>query len=79
MLPIPKIDTPSKMDSGSDGLGLFYFSRTLYVLVLITVVVFAGLVLSSANSLGLGWLFIIAFVIGCLFALFYSVSLEQKN
>lgn len=79
VLPIPKIDTPSKMDSGSDGLGLFYFSRTLYVLVLITVVVFAGLVLSSANSLGLGWLFIIAFVIGCLFALFYSVSLEQKN
>jgi hypothetical protein len=79
VLPIPKIDTPSKMDSGSDGLGLFYFSRTLYVLILITVIVFAGLVLSSANAVGLGWLFIIAFVIGCLFALFYSVSLEQKN
>lgn len=79
ILPIPKIDTPSKMDSGSDGLGMFYFSRTLYVLVFITTVVFAGLVLSSANTVGMGWLFIIAFIIGCLFALFYSISLEQKN
>lgn len=79
ILPIPKIDMPSKMDSGSDGLGMFYFSRTLYVLVFITTVVFAGLVLSSANTVGMGWLFIIAFIIGCLFALFYSISLEQKN
>ncbi len=79
ILPIPKIDMPSKMDSGSDGLGLFYFSRTLYVLVLVTVLAFSALVFSSANSVGMGWLFIIAFVIGCIFALFYSVSLEQKN
>lgn len=79
VLPIPKIDMPSKMDSGSDGLGMFYFSRTLYVLVLVTVLAFSGLVFSSANSVGMGWLFIIAFVIGCIFALFYSVSLEQKN
>ncbi len=79
ILPIPKIDMPSKMDSGSDGLGLFYFSRTLYVLVFITIVIFAGLVLSSANYVGMGWLFIIAFIIGCIFALFYSISLEQKN
>jgi hypothetical protein len=46
---------------------------------LVTVVVFAGLVLSSANTVGMGWLFIIAFVIGCLLSLFYSISLEQKN
>lgn len=79
ILPVPKIDLSSKMDSGSDGLGLFYFSRTLYVLVFITIIVFAALVWFSANSVGIGWLFIISFIIGCLFALFYSISLEQKN
>ena len=26
ILPIPKIDMPSKMDAGSDGLGMFFFS-----------------------------------------------------
>lgn len=78
-LPIPKIDVPSKMDSGSDGLGIFYFSRTLYVLVFTTIIIFSGLVLSSANYVGMGWLFIIAFIIGCIFAFFYSISLEQKN
>lgn len=78
-LPIPKIDVPSKMDSGSDGLGLFFFSRTLYVLVLITIVIFTALVFTSASTVGLGWLFIIAFVIGCIFSLLYSASLEQKN
>jgi len=79
ILPVPKIDVPSKMDSGSDGLGLFFFSRTLYVLVFVTIVVFVGLVLSSANTVGMGWLFIIAFAIGCIFAFFYRISLEQKN
>jgi hypothetical protein len=79
MLPIPKIDVPSKMDGGTDGLGIFYFSRTLYVLIAITVLVFAGLVLSAINHVGLLWLFIIAFVIGCIFSTIYSIGVEQKN
>ncbi|MGV8150468.1 MAG: hypothetical protein ACP5NV_01945 [Candidatus Woesearchaeota archaeon] len=79
ILPIPKIDMPSKMDAGSDGLGMFFFSRTLYVLVLVTVAVFAALVFSSIKSIGSGWLFIIAFIIGCILSAAYSISLEQKN
>lgn len=79
ILPIPKIDWPTRMDSGADGLGIFFFSRTLYVLVLITVLVFIALVLTSTSIAGLGWLFVIAFIIGCMVSLIYSISLEQKN
>ncbi|GIU69368.1 MAG: hypothetical protein KatS3mg002_0604 [Candidatus Woesearchaeota archaeon] len=78
-LPIPKIDTPSKMEGGSDGLGLFYYSRTLFVLVFVTVVVFAALVFSSATLIGIGWLFLISFIIGCIISLLYSIWIEQKN
>lgn len=78
-LPIPKIDIPSKMDSGSDGLGIFYFSRSLFVLVFITIVVFAALVFSSATIIGIGWLFVISFIIGCVFSALYSIWIEQKN
>jgi hypothetical protein len=77
-LPIPKIDSPQRMDSGSDGLGLFYFSRTLYVLVLATIIAFTALVLMSIN-LGYGWLFLLAFIIGCLLSGIYMLTLEQKN
>jgi hypothetical protein len=79
MLPIPKIDLPTRMDAGSDGLGMFFFSRTLYVLVLATIIIFCALVFIAASVIGLGWLFIIAFIIGCLIAAFYSISIEQKN
>ena len=79
MLPIPKIDSPTKMDSGTDGLGMFYFSRTLYVLVYATILIFAALVLLSTNYASFGWLFIIAFILGCLLSIIYSVALEQKN
>jgi len=79
LLPIPKIDVPTKMDSGSDGLAMFFFSRTLYVLVLVTVLVFTALVFTSISVVGLGWLFAIAFIIGCIVAILYSISIEQKN
>ena len=32
MLPVPKLDLPTKIDSASDGLGLFFYSRGVYVL-----------------------------------------------
>ena len=66
------------IDSGSDGLGLFYFSRTLYVLVFFTILSFTFLVLFSKNA-GYGWLFTLAFIIGCILSGIYSITLEQKN
>ena len=79
MLPIPKIDIPTKMDSGSDGLGMFFFSRTLYVLVLVTIIVFVGLVFVASTYAALWWMFILAFIIGCIVSGIYSITLEQKN
>lgn len=79
MLPIPKIDSPSKMDSGTDGLAMFFFSRTLYVLVFATILVFSALVFGAAGSIAMGWLFILAFLVGCLLAILYSITIEQKN
>jgi hypothetical protein len=79
MLPIPKIDFPTKMDSGTDGLGMFYFSRTLYVLVYATILIFSALVLLSTSYASFGWLFVLAFILGCLTAIIYSVAVEQKN
>ena len=79
MLPIPKIDFPTRMDSGTDGLGMFYFSRTLYVLVYATILIFSALILISTSYESFGWLFILAFILGCLVSIIYSVAVEQKN
>jgi len=79
LLPIPKIDIPTKMDAGSDGLGMFFFSRTLYVLVLATVVCFAILSFLATTYAGLWWLFIISFILGCIIAGSYAAALEQSN
>jgi hypothetical protein len=79
MLPVPKIDIPTKMDSGSDGLGVLYFSRTIYVLSLATLVAYLVLIYSSTTIKNLGWLFIVAFLVGAIFATVYSLSVEQKN
>lgn len=79
MLPIPKIDWPTKMDAGSDGLGVFFFSRTLYVLVFATVLFFAVLVFLATSYAALWWMFIIAFLLGSIVALIYSVMIEQKG
>lgn len=79
MLPIPKIDFPTRMDSGTDGLGMFYFSRTLYVLVYATILIYSALVLLSTSYDSLGWMFVIAFIMGCLLSLIYSIAIEQKN
>lgn len=80
LLPVPKIDLPTKMDAGSDGLSMFFFSRTMFVLVFSTIFVYSILVYIAANSYAtLGGLFIVAFIIGCILSIAYSISVEQKN
>ena len=48
MLPIPKLDMPTKIDSASDGLGVFFYSRTVYLLCAITALVYAVLIWSAS-------------------------------
>ncbi len=74
ILPIPKIDMPTKMDSASDGMGLFFFSRTIYVLCFATILFYALLVwIASVFSL------ILAFVMAFIATMIYIVVMEQKN
>ncbi len=73
-LPLPKFDIPKRMDAGSDGLGLFFFSRTIYVLVFMTIVCYAILILFAQV-----WSFILAFILGVVFAIIYSIAIEQQN
>lgn len=74
ILPIPKLDIPTKMDAGSDGLGLFFYSRTIYILVFSTIVLYILLiVIASIFS------FILAFGMGTITAIFYAIMIEQKN
>lgn len=79
LLPIPKIDLPSKMETATDGLGVFFFSRTLYVLVFATVLVFSILTYASVTVVSLGWLFLISLFIGIVVSALYSIYVEQKN
>lgn len=79
MLPIPKIDVPTKMDSGSDGLAVFFFSRTLYILIFVTVLVFSLLVFFAISYATLTWLFFLSFALGCLASIIYSKTIEQSN
>jgi hypothetical protein len=74
MLPLPKIDSPAKMDSASDGLGIFFFSRSIYVLCFATVVFYA-LLIWIANIFS----FITAFLLGIIMTIVYIVTVDQKN
>ena len=74
MLPIPKIDIPTKIDAGSDGLGIFFFSRIIYVWVMLTVLLYVLLIL-----LGSVFSLILAFAMATIAIIIYSVTLGQKN
>jgi hypothetical protein len=74
MLPVPKIDLPTKMDSASDGLGLFFFSRAVYVLCAATVLFYA--ILIWAASL---FSFVLAFLLGVISMCIYIVAMQQPN
>jgi hypothetical protein len=74
MLPVPKIDFPTKIDSASDGLGLFFFSRKIYFLCAITVLFYA--ILIWATTL---FSFVLALILGLLTMLIYSTAIKQPT
>jgi hypothetical protein len=74
MLPIPKIDFPTKMDSASDGLGLFFFNRTVYVLCSLTVLFYILLVWAAST-----FSFILAFILAIISTGVYWVAMKQPN
>jgi hypothetical protein len=74
MLPVPKIDLPTRIDSASDGLGLFFFSRKVYVLCAVTVLFYA--VLIWATSI---FSFALAFLLGLVASLVFSVTVKQPT
>jgi hypothetical protein len=74
MLPVPKIDFPTKIDSASDGLGLFFYSRKAYILCLVTVLIYALLIwFFSLFS------FVFAFILGFVSTVIYSVTMKQPT
>jgi ABC-type proline/glycine betaine transport system permease subunit len=74
MLPVPKLDIPTKIDSASDGLGIFFFSRKIYVLCAV-IVLFYAIMIWVATSFS----FVIAFTLGLLTTLIYSIVVKQPN
>jgi hypothetical protein len=74
MLPVPKIAIPTRIDSASDGLGLFFYSRKIYALCAATVLFYAALIwISTIFS------FVFAFVLGLLATLVYSVVIKPAT
>ena len=71
LLPIPKIDMPSKIDSASDGLGVFFYSRMVYLLCAITALFYAVLIW-SANIFS----FILALLLGLITIALFSVTMR---
>jgi hypothetical protein len=74
MLPIPKIDVPTKIDSASDGLGLFFYSRKVYILCALVVLVYS--ISIWAASL---FSFFLALFIALVTTIVYSNVVKQPN
>ncbi|MGV8141356.1 MAG: hypothetical protein ACP5NW_02860 [Candidatus Woesearchaeota archaeon] len=74
ILPIPKIDFPTKMDSASDGLGLFFYSRSVYLLCAITVLFYCVLVWAASV-----FSFVLAFGLALVSLLVYAVAIQQPT
>jgi len=73
-LPIPKIDVPTKIDGASDGLGLFFYSRGVYVLCAVTVLFYALLVLAAST-----FSFVLAFIMALIAMWVYSIVMKQPT
>jgi hypothetical protein len=72
VLPIPKVDSPIRMDSASDGLGLFFYARWVYVLCALTFLFYALLIwISTVFS------FVMAFLLAGVVMIIYSVVLKK--
>jgi hypothetical protein len=74
MLPIPKIAIPTKIDSASDGLGLFFYSRKIYVLCAITILFYSILIWAATL-----FSFVLAFVLGILAVIIYSIVVKPPS
>jgi hypothetical protein len=74
MLPVPKIAIPTRIDSASDGLGLFFYSRKIYALCAATVLFYS--ILIWAASL---FSFILAFILGALSLIIFSVVVRPPT
>lgn len=74
MLPVPKIDFPTMMDSASDGLGLFFYSRTVYILCALTFLFYAILVWSAST-----FSFFLALFIAIITTIIYINVIKQPN
>jgi len=74
MLPIPKIDLPTKMGGASDGFGIFFYSRQIYLLCAATVLFYAILIWTAST-----FSFIIAFALGIISTIIFNIATDQKN
>ncbi len=71
MLPVPKIDMPTRIDSASDGLGIFFYSRMVYLLCAATTLFYVVLVLSASI-----FSFVLAFTLGLATVGIFSVTMK---
>lgn len=71
MLPVPKIDIPTKINSASDGLGVFFYSRKIYLLCAITTLFYAILIWSMSI-----FSFTLAFGLGLVTLSLFSVTMR---
>jgi len=74
MLPIPKIDLPTKMGSASDGFGIFFYSRQIYLLCAATVLAYALLIWTASI-----FSFVVAFILGIIATIIFNIATDQKN
>ncbi|MGV8172020.1 MAG: hypothetical protein ACP5OA_04980 [Candidatus Woesearchaeota archaeon] len=74
ILPIPKIDYPTRMDSASDGLGIFFYNRMVYVLCAITVLFYVILVWAAST-----FSFTVALILGLISTWIYLVAMKQPT
>ena len=74
MLPVPKIDAPTKIDSASDGLGLFFYSRKVYILCVL-VVIFYSVLIWTANLFS----FFLALFLALITSMIYFTVVKQPN
>jgi len=74
MLPVPKIDVPTKIDSASDGLGLFFYSRKVYILCSV-IVLFYAILIWTANLFS----FFLALILGLVATMIYVTVVKQPN
>jgi len=74
MLPVPKIDSPTKIDSASDGLGLFFYSRKVYILCALVVLFYVILIL-TANLFS----FFLALALALITTIVYTTVVKQPN